>query len=128
MNVSNITSVPALNALLLLTSRHLHPAGSMMAHIDATPTSLLLLHIKDVPVITATIHDPSLLLPLCQDNSEIMTTTHVNILLLSVQDYSAIMMATHAIYSLQLIVTFIKPNANNPLSDLEGAQHAQINL
>jgi hypothetical protein len=63
MTVSNITSVPALNALL--TSCYLHPAGGMTAHIDATPTSLLLLHVKDVPVITATIHDPSLLLPLC---------------------------------------------------------------
>ena len=63
MNVSNKTTVPALNALL--TSSYLHPAGGMMAHIDATPTSLLLLHVKDVPVITATIHDPSLLLPLC---------------------------------------------------------------
>ncbi len=38
------------------------------------------------------------------------------------------MMGTHASYSLQLIVTVIKPNANIPLSDLEGAQHAQINL
>ncbi len=63
MNVSNITSVPALNALL--TSSYLHLAGGMTAHIDATQTSLLLLHIKDVPVITGTIHDPSLLLPLC---------------------------------------------------------------
>jgi hypothetical protein len=62
MNVSNKTTVPALNALL--TSSYLHPAGGMMAHIDATPTSLLLLNVKDVPVITATIHDPSLLLPL----------------------------------------------------------------
>jgi hypothetical protein len=57
-----------------------------------------------------------------------MTTTHANLLLLSVQDDSAIMMATHTSYSLQLIVTFIKPNANIPISDLEGAQHAQINL
>jgi hypothetical protein len=63
MNVSNITSVPALNALL--TSSYLHPAGGMTAHIVATPTSLLLLHVKDVPVITTTIHNPSLLLPLC---------------------------------------------------------------
>ncbi len=64
MKVSYITSVPALNALL--TSSYLHPASGMMAYIDATPpTSLLLLRIKDVPVITATIHDPSLLLPLC---------------------------------------------------------------
>jgi hypothetical protein len=63
LNISNITSVPALNALL--TSSYLHPAGGMMAHIDATPTSLLLLHLKDVQVITATIYDPSLLLPLC---------------------------------------------------------------
>ncbi len=102
-NVSNITSVPALNGLL--TSSYLHPAASgMTAHIDATPTSLLLLHVKDVPVITATIHDPSLLLPLYQDNSAIMMTTCANLLLLSVHDDSAIMMATHTIYSLQLIV------------------------
>jgi hypothetical protein len=33
-----------------------------------------------------------------------MTTTHANLLLLSVQDDSAFMMATHTIYSLQLIV------------------------
>ncbi len=76
----------------------------MTAHIDATPTSLLLLHVKDDPVITATIHDPSLLLPLCQDNSAIMITTHANLLLLSVQDNSAIMLMTHAICSHQLIV------------------------
>jgi hypothetical protein len=63
INTSNITFVPALNAPL--TSSYLHPAGGMMAHIDATPTSLLLLHVKDVPATTATIHDPSLLLPLC---------------------------------------------------------------
>jgi hypothetical protein len=31
-------------------------------------------------------------------------TTHANLLLLSVQDNSAIMLATHAIYALQLIV------------------------
>ncbi len=49
-------------------------------------------------------------------------------MLLSVRDDSAIMMVTHASYSLQLIVTFIKPNANIPLPDSEGAQHAQINL
>jgi hypothetical protein len=55
-------------------------------------------------------------------------TTHAYLFLLSVQDNSAIMMAKHASYSLQLIVTFIKPKANIPLSDLEGAQHAQINL
>jgi hypothetical protein len=102
MNVSNITSVPTLNALLTLS--YLHPASGMTAHIDATPTSLLLLHIKDFPVITATTHDPSLLLPLCQDNSAIMTTTHANLLLLSVRDNSAIMLATHAICLLQLIV------------------------
>jgi hypothetical protein len=28
----------------------------------------------------------------------------------------------------QLIINFIKPHANIPLSDLEGAQHTQINL
>jgi hypothetical protein len=63
MNVSNITSVSALNALL--TSSYLHLSGGMAAHIDAAPTSLLLLHINDVPVTMATIHDPSILLPLC---------------------------------------------------------------
>jgi hypothetical protein len=109
MNISNITSVPALNALL--TSSYLHPDGGMTAHIDATPTSLLLLHIKDVPVITATIHDPSCLLPLCWDHSAIMMTTRANFLLLSVQDDSAIMMATHTIYSLQLIVESLSAGA-----------------
>ncbi len=70
----------------------------------------------------------SLLMPLCQDNSAITMATHAYLLLLSVQDDSAIMMLTQASYSLQLIVTFIKPSANIPLTDLEQAQHAQINL
>jgi hypothetical protein len=39
----------------------LHPAGNMMAHIDATPKSLLLLHVKDGPVIMPTNHEPILL-------------------------------------------------------------------
>jgi hypothetical protein len=65
----------------------------------------VLLHIKDVPLITATIHDPSLLLPLCQDNSAITTATHTqNLLLLCVQDDTAITMATHTNFKLQLIV------------------------
>ncbi len=37
-----------------------------------------------------------------------MMTTHAYLLLLSVQDNSAIMMATHVSYSLQMIVEFIK--------------------
>jgi hypothetical protein len=37
-----------------------------------------------------------------------MTVTHTYLLLLSIQDNSAIMMATHPSYSLQLIVEFIK--------------------
>jgi hypothetical protein len=86
------------------------------------------LHPAKTSTNNATIHDPSLLLPLCRDNSAIMMTTHANLLLLSVQDDSANMMATHTSYSLQLIVTFIKPNANISLPDSEGAQHAQINL
>jgi hypothetical protein len=103
MNVSNITSVPALNAPL--TSSYLHPASGMMAHIDATPTSLLLLHVKDVPVIMATIHDPSLLPPCCQNNSAITTATHAqNLLLLCIQDNTAITMATHTNFKLQLFV------------------------
>jgi hypothetical protein len=77
--------------------------------------------------MTAT-NTTSLLLPLCQDNSAITMATHTYLLLFSIQDDSAIMMATHTSYSLQLIVTFVKPNANIPLSDLERAQHAQINL
>jgi hypothetical protein len=60
MNVSNITSVPALNALL--TSSYLHPAGGMTAHTDATPTSLLLPFCQDNSAITTATHEPSLLL------------------------------------------------------------------
>jgi hypothetical protein len=111
---ATMTQVPALTtaitkATLKLVECFLHPAKSSTSN--------------------ATIHDPSLLLPLCQDNSAIMTTTHKNLLLLSVQDDSAIiMMATHTSYSLQLIVTFIKPNTDIPLPDLEEVQHAQINL
>jgi hypothetical protein len=39
-----------------------------------------------------------------------------------------IMFSLTTIHIQQLIVAFIKPNANIPLSNLEGAQHAQINL
>jgi hypothetical protein len=41
-----------------------------------------------------------------------MMATHAYLLLLSIQDDSAIMMATHASYSLQLIVEVIKADIN----------------
>jgi hypothetical protein len=110
MNVSNRTSVPTLNALL--TSSYLHPASGMMAHTDATPTSLLLFHIKDGTVITTATHEPSLLLLYVHDNPAIMTalnaknlllffvqnnlaTMILSLLLLLCQDNSAIMTATN---------------------------------
>ena len=45
-----------------------------------------------------------------------MMTTHANLLLLSVQDDSAIMLATHAIYSLQLIVESFSTEAKQVAS------------
>ncbi len=80
MNISNITSVPALNALL--TSSYMHPAGGMMARTDATPTSLLLFNVKDGTVITAATHEPSLLLLYVHDNPAIMTALNAQHLLL----------------------------------------------
>jgi hypothetical protein len=80
VNVSNITSIPALN--VLLTSKYLHPAGGMMAHTDATPTSLLLFHVKDDTVITTATHEPSLLLLYIHDNPAIMTALSTQNLLL----------------------------------------------
>jgi hypothetical protein len=77
----------------------------MTAHIDATSTNLFLLHIKDVSVIMATIHDPSLLPPCCQNNSVITTATHTqNLLLFCIQDDTEITMATHTNFKLQLSV------------------------
>jgi hypothetical protein len=55
MNISNITSVPVMNALL--TSSYLYAAGGMTAHTDATPKSLFLFHAKDSTVITTATHD-----------------------------------------------------------------------
>jgi hypothetical protein len=80
MNVSNITSVPALN--VLLTSSFLHPASGMTAHTDATLTSLLLFHVKDSTVITTATHEPSLLLLYVHDNPAIMTALNTQNLLL----------------------------------------------
>jgi hypothetical protein len=114
MNVSNITFVPTLNALL--TSSYLHPAGGMVAHTDATLTSLLLFHVNNSPAIMTKIHNPSLLLffypissanttalnaprlPLLyiHDNPAIMMATHTNLMLLYVCNDPAIITATHA--------------------------------
>ncbi len=91
-----------------------------MAHIDATPASLLLFHVKDGTVITTATHEPSLFL-LCvednsgimipslfllcvKDNSEIMASS---LLLFDIKDISAIMAATHINSTLQLIVASI---------------------
>ncbi len=48
-----------------------------------------------------------------------MMTTHTNLLLLSVQDNSANMMATHTIYSLMLIVESFSTGANNATNKSE---------
>jgi hypothetical protein len=86
-----------------MSQGNLHPTKKATNY--ATPRYLLLIFVQNDPAIIISS-------PLLPCNLE----------------RPAIMMATHANYSLQLIVTFIKPNANIPLSDLEGAQHAQINL
>jgi hypothetical protein len=113
MNITNTTSVSALNGLL--TSSYLHTANGMMAHIYATPTSLLLFHVKDGQLVTITTHAPNLLLISTQECSAIMTATHTDfslqlivesfsdLLLPPIQDDTAIMQATHANCSLQLI-------------------------
>ncbi len=88
---------------LILLKLDNHPAKSAANH--ATPRNLLLFFVQNDPSIMI----PSLLLP-CNF------------------ERPAIMMAKHTSHSLQLIVTFIKPNANIQLSDSEVAQHAQINL
>ncbi len=143
MNVSNITSVPTLNALL--TSSYLYPAGGMTAHTDATPTSLLLFHIKDGTVIMTETHEPSLLLLYIHDDPAIMTALNAqNLLLFFVQnnpvitissllmplcqDNSAIMTSTHVklIVTRQLIVVFTQEiltaqhNFRGTLSNSEG--------
>ena len=115
MNISNITSVSALNALLTLSN--LHAVCGMMAHTDATPTSILLIHMKDGTVITTANHKPRLFLLPVKENSEIMTPSlfllcvkdnseimALRLLLFDVKDISAIMAATHANSTLQLIV------------------------
>ncbi len=89
MNVSNITSIPALNALL--TTSYLHPAGDMTAHTDATPTSLLLFLVKEGTVIMKETYEPSILLLYVHDNPAIMTALNAqNLLLFFVQNYPAI--------------------------------------
>ncbi len=112
MNISNKTSVPALNALL--TSSYLHAAGGMMAHTDATPTSLLLFHVKDGTVIMTASNEPSLFLLCVKDNSEIMAPS---LLLFDIKDVSTIMAAIHANSTLQLIVVSIQwvPSAQNTI-------------
>jgi hypothetical protein len=93
----------------------LHPAKSAANH--ATPRNLLLFFVQNNPAIMI----PSLLLH-TQIGSAIMAAlTSQNLLLLSVQDNSAIMMAKHTSYSLQLIITFIKTNANIPLIRFGGS-------
>ncbi len=79
---------------------NLHLAGGMISHIDASQTSLLLLQIKDGPVIMTTNYEPSLLL-YAQIDSAITTTTHTQSLVLL---FPAIMQATSANSKLQLIV------------------------
>jgi hypothetical protein len=80
MNVSNTTSVPALNALL--TSSYLHPAGGMTANTNATLTSLLLPLCQNNSAITTATYKPSLSLLYAHDNSAIMTAFNTQYLLL----------------------------------------------
>jgi hypothetical protein len=80
---------------------------------NVTTRCLLLLPLSNGTAITTT--NPSLLL-YSQTGSAIMTSTHAqNLLLLSVKDNPAITMATHAKYSLQLIVEslFLLCNKDN---------------
>ena len=83
----------------------LHPAKSSANNATNKSESPLLHALFGSAISTARIHTPSLLLPLCQDNSAITTATHAqNLLLLYVQDDTAITMATHTNSKLQLIV------------------------
>jgi hypothetical protein len=85
------------------------------AIMTATHASLLLPFNQDNPAITTVPHAQNLLL-YAQTGSAITTSTHAqNLLLLSVQDDPAIMMATQAKYSLQLIVEslFLLCNEDN---------------
>jgi hypothetical protein len=83
----------------------LHPANSSANNATNKSESPLLHALFGSAILTARIHTPSLLLPLCQDNSAIMTATHAqNLLLLCIQDNAAITMATHTNSKLQLIV------------------------
>jgi hypothetical protein len=69
------------------------------------------LHPAKTGANNATVKSESLLLH-AQLGLAIMTTLNAqNFLLLSIQDDSAIMLATHAIYSLQLIVEFFSTGA-----------------
>jgi hypothetical protein len=110
MNISNKTSVPALNAPL--TSSYLHAAGGMTAHTDATPTSLLLFHIKEGTVITTATHKQSLFLLCIEDNSVIMATS---LLLLYNHDNPAIMTSLNA---QNLMLFFVQNDPANQASKL----------
>ncbi len=119
-----------------------------MAHTDATPTILLLFHVKDGTVITTATHEPSHFLLCVEDNSEIMAPSLFllcikdnseimapSLLLFDVKDVSAIIATAHTNSTLQLIVASIKwvPSAQNTIPILnkfivalhsEGAQPA----
>jgi hypothetical protein len=78
-----------LNALPTLS--YLHPARGMMAHTDATPTSLLLPFCQDNSAIMTATHEPSLLLLYVHDNPAIMTAFNTqNLLLFFIQNNPAI--------------------------------------
>jgi hypothetical protein len=67
----------------------------MTAHTDATPTSLLLFHVKDGTEITIATHEPSYLLLYILDNPAIMTALNAqNLMLFFVQNNPAITMSS----------------------------------
>ncbi len=86
----------------------LHPTKSSANNATNKSVSPLLRALFGSAILTARIHTPSLLLPLCQDNSTITTATHAqNLLLPSVQDDPAIRMRNHTNSKLQLIVEYL---------------------
>jgi hypothetical protein len=85
------------------------PISNGTAIMTATPSLLLPLCQDNSAIMMAT--HATLLLPFYQNNSVIMTATQANLFLPCCQDNSSIMMATHASYSLQLIVELFSMGA-----------------
>jgi hypothetical protein len=122
-SLNDVTSPQALSATTATTTgtmTQVHAIATMtQVHAIATATTkakLLkldecFLHPEKTGANNSTIKSESLLLH-AQIGSAITTALNAqNLLLLSVQDNSAIMMATHTIYSLQLIVEYFSTGA-----------------